>query len=76
MIGSLPPDLSRFLEERKWSELRRKVAADSLEERLKNLYYDLSALLHGRKSVSREEAHRAFHETLEVVEELYATNGL
>lgn len=65
-----------LLEEHRWSDLRRKVASGAEEERLKNLYRDLSTLLHGRKSVSKGEARRAFHETLEVVEGLYRAHSL
>lgn len=65
-----------LLEEYRWSDLRRKVATGPAEDRLKGLYRDLSTVLHGRKSVSHEEARSAFLETLEVVEALYQTHGL
>ena len=65
-----------LFEEFKWSQLRDKVSTGPLRERLKTLYSELCALLHGRKTVTREEARRAFEETLQVVEELYATHGL
>ena len=40
------------------------------------MYPDLSALLHGRKTVTRKEARDAFEETLQVVEQLYEEHGL
>jgi hypothetical protein len=64
------------LENHNWATLRRKVSSGQLEERLKSLYAELSVLLHGRKSVTGEEARKAFQQTLEVVEELYAANEL
>jgi len=73
------PDLGDnvlLFEEFKWSQLRDKVCTGPLRQRLKTLYLELCALLHGRKTVTREEARRAFEETLQVVEELYATHGL
>ena len=65
-----------LFEEFKWSQLRDRVSTGPLRERLKTLYSELCALLHARKTVTREEARRAFEETLQVVEELYATHGL
>lgn len=73
------PDLGDnvlLFEEFKWSQLRDRVSTGPLRERLKTLYSELCALLHGRKTVTREEAYRAFEQTLQVVEELYATHGL
>lgn len=65
-----------LLERRNWAELRRRVASGQLEIRLKDLYEKLSTVLHARKSVSKDETRRVFHETLEVVEDLYAAHGL
>lgn len=73
------PDLGEndiLFEKFNWGQLRDKVSSGSLRERLKSLYSDLSTVLHGRKSVAKDEARRAFEETLEVVEELYAAHDL
>lgn len=77
--GRLFPDLGDnvvLFEEHKWHKLRDKVSAGLLRERLRILYADLSAVVHSRKSVTKEEARGAFEETLQVVEQLYAENGL
>lgn len=73
------PDLGEnviLFERFSWSQLRDRVSSGSLRERMKSLYSDLSAVLHGRKSVAKDEARRAFEETLQVVEELYAAHEL
>jgi hypothetical protein len=73
------PDLGDnvvLFEEFKWSQLRDKVSSGPLRERLRCLYSRLCAVLHARKSVAKDEARRAFEETLQVVEQLYAANGL
>lgn len=73
------PDLGEnvvLFEKFNWSQLRDKVSSGVLRERLGRLYSDLSAVLHGRKTVEKDEARRAFEETLQVVEELYNANGL
>ena len=73
------PDLGEnviLFEKFSWGQLRDKVSSGSLRERLKSLYSDLSAVLHGRKTVAKDEARRAFEETLEVVEALYAAHDL
>jgi hypothetical protein len=75
LLSDLGPNVVP-LEKHNWATLRRKVSSGQLEERLKDVYADLSVLLHGRKSVTAEEARRAFEKTLEVVEELYAANEL
>lgn len=64
------------LEKYTWEKLRGKVSSGQLNERLKDLYAELSVLLHGRKSVTGEEARKAFQRTLEAVEDLYAANQL
>lgn len=69
------PDLGDnvvLFEEHKWRKLRDKVSSGSLRERLRDLYADLSAVIHSRKSVSKKETREAFEETLQVVELLYA----
>lgn len=73
------PDLGEnviLFEEFKWNQLRDKVSSGALRERLKHLYSELCTLLHARKSVTRDEARRAFEETLQVVEQLYAAHDL
>lgn len=57
-----------------WSQLRDKVSSGLLRDNLSAIYSELSAVLHGRKSVSKDEARRAFENTLQVVEELYAAH--
>ncbi len=73
------PDLGEnviLFERFSWSQLRDKVATGALRERLTSLYSDLSTVLHGRRSVSKDDARRAFEETLRVVEQMYAAHGL
>lgn len=59
-----------------WGTLRDKVASGRIRDKLNDLYSELSTLVHGRKSVTQQEARRAFKKTLEVVETLYALHGL
>jgi hypothetical protein len=59
-----------------WRQLREKVSSGSLEEELKQIYSELSTVLHGRKTVSKEDARHAFENTLRVVEKLYMVHGL
>ena len=59
-----------------WRQLREKVSSGSLEEQLKLIYSELSMVLHGRKTVSKDEARHAFENTLQVVEKLYMAHGL
>lgn len=76
---SLFPDLGEnviLFEEFKWSQLRDKVSSGDLRERLRDLYRDLSTVLHGRRTVSKEEALHAFENTLQMIEQLYAEHGL
>ena len=73
------PDLTDnavLYERHSWGELRDKVSAGALRKRLSGLYDELSKLLHARKTVTDKEARSAFDQTLEVIEELYAANGL
>ncbi len=65
-----------LFEKFRWCDLRDRVSSGPLRERLRKLYADLSAVVHSRKSVSQKEARVAFEETLQVVEQLYAENGL
>ena len=59
-----------------WRELRDRVCSGPLRERLQNLYAELSALIHGRKTVSRKDARDAIEETLQVVEQLFEEHQL
>lgn len=59
-----------------WRQLREKVSSGSLEERLKLVYSELSTVVHGRKSVSKDEALHTFKATLQIVEALYDAHGL
>lgn len=73
------PDLGDkvlLFEKFNWRQLRAKVSSGSLEEQLKSLYSELSSVIHGRKSVSKDEALYAFKATLQVVEALYHIHGL
>ena len=75
LLSDLGPNVIP-LERHNWAALRRMVSSGQFEERLRDLYAELSVLLHGRKSVAGEEARNAYQRTLEVVEELYAANEL
>ena len=73
------PDLGEnviLFEKHRWRDLRDKVASGALRESLKVVNADLSTVLHGRKSVSRDDARRAFKDTLQIVEQLYSANNL
>ena len=59
-----------------WSQLRDKVSSGELQQRLSALYSDLSAVLHGRKTVPKDEARHAFEDTLQIIEQLYVAHGL
>lgn len=59
-----------------WSQLRDKVSSGELRQRLSALYADLSAVLHGRRTVPKDEARLAFENTLQTIEQLYAAHGL
>lgn len=65
-----------LFEEFRWSQLRDRVSSDGLREQLRDLYRDLSTVLHGRRTVSKDEARRAFKSTLQAIEQLYATHRL
>lgn len=73
------PDLGEnviLFEKFNWRQLREKVSSGSLEEQLKLLYSELSAAVHGRKSVSKDEALYVFKATLQIVEALYDAHDL
>ncbi len=59
-----------------WGQLRDKVSSGPLQEKLRVLYGRLCEVLHGRRSVSAEEAREVFRETLIVIEELYDNHGI
>jgi hypothetical protein len=65
-----------LFEQFNWGQLRDRVCDGALKERLKTLYAELSEVLHGRKRVSKYEAHTAFANTLQIVERLYANHSL
>ena len=76
---NLFPDLDEnviLFEKFTWRELREKVSSGSLEDDLKQIYSDFSMALHGRKTVSKDEARLAFGKTLHAVERLYMEHGL
>ena len=57
--------------------LRDTVSSGLVRERLMRLYTKLCPVVHGhQKSVTRDEVRRAFEETLQVVEQLYARREL
>lgn len=58
-----------------WSKLRDRVSSAPRRERLRQLYANLSEVIHSRKSVSKEEVRGTFEETLQVIEQLYAENN-
>ena len=73
------PDLGEnviLFEKFSWSQLRDKVSSGLIREKLTLLYSALSAVLHGRKNVSKDEVRSAFEDTLQVIEQLYAAHGL
>jgi hypothetical protein len=73
------PDLADnviLFEKYQWGKLRDKVASGLVGERLKNHYSELSTLVHGRKTVTQEEARNAFKVTLKIIEALYVLNGI
>lgn len=66
-----------LFEKLSWLKLRNKVSSGQLQKRLGCLYTELCSVVHGRrKSVARDEVRRVFEETLQVVEQLYASHGL
>lgn len=52
------------------SELINKSTKGALRERVKEIYTDTSALLHGRKTVTQHDAITMFKDTLKVVQEM------
>lgn len=69
-------DKGAFFEKYSWGHLRDKVSTGPLREQLRLLYSELSMVLHGRKCVAKNEARCAFEDTIHIIEELYAANGL
>ena len=59
-----------------WGELRDKVSSGKLKEKLHRLYKRLCEVLHARRVVTAGEAHSAFKDTLEVIEQLYEEHYL
>lgn len=75
------PDLADdavLFEHHDWCKLKNKVSSEPLRKRLGDLFADLCKVIHSRsrESVTKEEARRTFEETLQVVEQLNAENGL
>ena len=60
------------IEEYRWCDLRDAVATGKLRTQIRDLYSELSSLIHGRKIISKEEAKQAFESTLKAVHALYA----
>jgi hypothetical protein len=58
-----------------WSQLRDKVSLGPLRERLREVGKP-QRVVDARQSVSKKEARGAYEEILQVVEQLYAENGL
>jgi len=59
------------IEDYKPAELINKVARGNLRDRLKDIYRKTSALLHGRKTITSEDAKEMFRGTLKAVQDLY-----
>jgi hypothetical protein len=59
-----------------WSQLRDKVSSGPLRERLREAVGKPQRVVDARTSVSKKEARGAYEEILQVVEQLYAENGL
>lgn len=65
-----------LFEKYRWSELRDKVSAGVLRERLTEHYGELCAVLHGRKTATQEGARQVYKQTLEIIEEMYRVHEL
>ena len=65
-----------LFEHRNWRQLRDKVSSGDLRTGLEDLYSRLCAVVHARKTVTREEARRTFEDTLRIIERLYEANEL
>lgn len=79
MRRQLFPDFGEnvvLYEKHRWCDLRDKVSAGELRDKLNRLYGRLSEVLHARRTVTADIAHEAFGETLEVIEWLYEENEL
>lgn len=53
------------------SELINKSTRGALKDQVKNFYSDTSVLLHGRKTVKKDDAKKMFKDTLSTVQALY-----
>jgi len=53
------------------SELINKASRGELRVKLKDIYRNTSAMLHGRKTINSDDAKRMFRDTLKAVQELY-----
>jgi len=76
---NLFPDVGEgivLFEKYHWGKLRDTASSGALRERLTEHYRELSAVLHGRKTATRESALHAFKETLEIIEDLYRVHEL
>ena len=73
------PDLEKkavLYRKHNWSQLRDRVSSESLNNKLDDLYGRLCEVLHARRTATAEEAHAAFKETLETIEQLYEKHDL
>jgi hypothetical protein len=53
------------------SELINKSTRGILKDKVKDIYSNTSTLLHGRKTVTKDDAIKMFKDTLSIVQELY-----
>ncbi len=53
------------------SSLISKVSKGELRDRLKQIYQDTSAILHGAKTIQAKDAKKMFRDTLEAVQDIY-----
>lgn len=73
------PDLAEhaaIYEKCSWGQLRDAVSSGLLNNKLHELYGRLCEVIHARRVVTAEEAHAAFRETLEAIEQLYEQHNL
>jgi hypothetical protein len=63
-------------ETHKWCELRDMVSKGALNQRIKAIYKELSDLMHGHKTASRQDALTYFRSTLKVIHLLYDNHRL
>lgn len=62
------------MEKYTWRQLRDKVSVAELNDWLKDVYCELSKVVHGRLSVTQDKARRDFEEVMRVIEALYSHN--